>query len=132
MFWSKKSKTSDDRPELDSTEAQELQKDVQAMAETAAMLGELLVKSGLKPEEKEAWFSLLPTMTEEQIIQLRDILIQERLGRALYPEVKKLMEDIADINEKYDKKILAAQENELLELGQIEKQIKKLEQEQDK
>jgi len=42
-------------------------------------------------EEKQNWFNLLPLMTEEQIIKLKDILLKER---------KKLEE----IEQKYEKK----------------------------
>jgi len=62
-------------------------------------------------EDKQNWFNLLPLMTEDQIIKLREILLKER---------KKLQE----IEEKYEKKKREIRQKYLLrwqKLGYVDK-----------
>jgi len=62
-------------------------------------------------EDKQNWFNLLPLMTEDQIIKLREILLKER---------KKLQE----IEEKYEKKKRELRQKYLLrwqKLGYVDK-----------
>ena len=68
-------------------------------------------------EDKQNWFNLLPLMTEDQIIKLREILLKEK---------KKLQE----IEEKYEKKKKEIRQKYLLrwqKLGYIDK-IKEIQQ----
>jgi len=62
-------------------------------------------------EDKQNWFNLLPLMTEEQIVKLRDILLREK---------KKLQE----IEEKYENKKRKIRQKYLLrwqKLGYVDK-----------
>jgi len=61
--------------------------------ETDADLIELVLRSRSmdKKEEKQSWFNLLPVMTDEQIMKLRDILVREK-------------QKLAEIEAKYESK----------------------------
>lgn len=113
----KKNPTQSDN--IDEEQAKEI-------AEAATILAALLAKASLAEEEKQIWLNLIPVMSNEQLLELQEILITEQLGQIQYQELLKLKEKIMDINEEYDKKILASQKEALTELDKLEKEIDQL------
>lgn len=71
--------------------------------ESMADLIELILRSRSmeKPEEKQSWFNLMPLMNDEQILQLKTILVREK-------------EKLAEIEQKYEEKKIEIKKKYLL------------------
>jgi len=119
MFGRKNKKTND-------TPDQFTDEEVKDMAQAATVLAALLARSSMSDAEKQIWLNLIPLMANEQLLELQKILMAEQLGKIQYQELQKLQNDIMDINEKYDQKILAEQKKALTELDKIEAEVDQL------
>lgn len=78
----------------------------------------------ISDEEKEAWFSVLPKMSLEQIDRLVDLLETKYAHQKTEGVDKKLEEDLKQIQENYNKEMGDINKEAIQKIKELSKKIK--------
>lgn len=76
--------------------------DMQSAEEAGKKLGVLIASLNITDEEKEALLSLLPQMTEGQLVELTNVLEAKYLQAATKEQDAKLAGDLQVIDDKFE------------------------------